>query len=323
MRCPKCGMFEVRKNPQIAEPCSFCEYPFAIGDIIDDIKDNGKKNCPKCGVIQNKSAKFCKACGASIVSKKLVAVAYCSTCGTEYEKSNKYCEKDGTKLKNTEVIEKGKPSAGKNKKTNIRFDSGVFRCNNCDSVVNTDIEYCVVCKYRLMDAICPFCSETNLIGTIKCKCGFIFSTKKSVQTNNRNEKSALIIHAGFWKRFCAKIIDLFIGSIVGIVFNYLVAEKIPHSDVYALYFILSICYAWFYNALFESSNKQATPGKMALGIIVTDLRGNRIDFEQATKRHFLSILSALIFNIGLIMVAFTKRKQGLHDILSKCLVINR
>ena len=56
MRCPKCGMFEARKNPQIAEPCSFCEYPFAITNIVDDVlgepfdkkrKDNGKKNYPK------------------------------------------------------------------------------------------------------------------------------------------------------------------------------------------------------------------------------------------------------------------------------------
>ena len=73
----------------------------------------------------------------------------------------------------------------------------------------------------------------------------------------------------------------------------------------------------------ESSATQGTLGKMALGIIVTDLNGNRISFRQATGRYFAKSISNLLLGIGYLMVFFTKRKQGLHDIMAKCLVTNK
>jgi uncharacterized RDD family membrane protein YckC len=71
----------------------------------------------------------------------------------------------------------------------------------------------------------------------------------------------------------------------------------------------------------ESSAKQATVGKMALGIIVTDLEGRRLGFGRATGRYFAKILSALILGIGFLMAAFTERKQGLHDMVASTLVV--
>jgi uncharacterized RDD family membrane protein YckC len=71
----------------------------------------------------------------------------------------------------------------------------------------------------------------------------------------------------------------------------------------------------------ESSAKQATVGKMALGIIVTDLDGRRIGFGRATGRYFAKILSALTLGIGFLMAGFTERKQALHDMVASCLVI--
>ena len=81
--------------------------------------------------------------------------------------------------------------------------------------------------------------------------------------------------------------------------------------------------AWIYFAAFESSPKQATPGKMALGIKVTDLNGRRIGFGKATGRYFGKILSFIILGIGFIMIAFTEKKQGLHDKMAGCLVVNK
>ena len=72
---------------------------------------------------------------------------------------------------------------------------------------------------------------------------------------------------------------------------------------------------------FEASEKQATPGKMALGLIVTDMTGGRISIPRALGRYFAKILSGLILFIGYIMVAFTDRKQGLHDLLASTLVV--
>ena len=83
---------------------------------------------------------------------------------------------------------------------------------------------------------------------------------------------------------------------------------------------LGLILNWIYYAVMESSAIQATLGKMALGIKVVDLEGNRISFAKATGRYFGKAISFLILFIGFIMVAFTKKKQGLHDIMASCLV---
>lgn len=73
----------------------------------------------------------------------------------------------------------------------------------------------------------------------------------------------------------------------------------------------------------ESSAKQATLGKMAVGIVVTDMNGGRISFGNATGRFFGKILSGLIIYVGFIMVAFTDKKQGLHDMMAGTLVVQK
>jgi uncharacterized RDD family membrane protein YckC len=87
--------------------------------------------------------------------------------------------------------------------------------------------------------------------------------------------------------------------------------------------IAGIVVGWLYFALMESSEKQATLGKQALGIQVTGLDGERITFGRATGRHFAKWLSSITLGIGYIMAAFTERKQCLHDMVANCLVVNR
>ncbi|MCI0707599.1 MAG: RDD family protein [Ignavibacteriae bacterium] len=154
-------------------------------------------------------------------------------------------------------------------------------------------------------------------------------------------------YAGFWKRFAAYLIDgILIGAVCVIVmmvfgvglagFASMNAEDMQYMSeeeqaamaagifggmmlVGLIFFVLQ----WLYFALMESSSKQATLGKMALGIVVTDMNGNRISFGRATGRYFGKILSGLIIYIGYIMVAFTEKKQGLHDMMASCLVLNK
>lgn len=50
-----------------------------------------------------------------------------------------------------------------------------------------------------------------------------------------------------------------------------------------------------------------------------------MDFAGFWKRLLAAIIDGIIITIaerGLIIVACTKRKQGLHDLLTGCLVIN-
>lgn len=87
--------------------------------------------------------------------------------------------------------------------------------------------------------------------------------------------------------------------------------------------LLGMVIAWLYSAVMESSPAQATLGKMAMGIKVTDLDGRPISFGRATGRHFGKIISGLLLLIGYIMAAFTERKQALHDIMAGCLVVRK
>ena len=76
-----------------------------------------------------------------------------------------------------------------------------------------------------------------------------------------------------------------------------------------------------YYALLESSSWQATLGKRVCRLRVTGLDGGRISLPRALGRYFAKFLSALILGIGFLMIAWTQRKQGLHDILAGTLVV--
>lgn len=135
-------------------------------------------------------------------------------------------------------------------------------------------------------------------------------------------------YAGFWKRFGAVLIDGIILYIVEriiifvlIFFSSAILRRTQGVEVFSS--VLIIVISWLYYAFQESSPKQATLGKQALGIIVTDLNGNQISFGRATGRYFSKILSGLILLIGYIMAAFTEKKQALHDIIAGTLVVNK
>ena len=102
---------------------------------------------------------------------------------------------------------------------------------------------------------------------------------------------------------------------------FLPAEEGP--PVLALAYTLqwvSVCVGLYYVAM-TGRPLQATLGKMALSIRVTDLAGQRISFLRAIGRNLAKIISGAILLIGYIMAAFTERKQALHDIIAQCLVV--
>jgi len=150
----------------------------------------------------------------------------------------------------------------------------------------------------------------------------------SVEETQFDSKKA---YAGFWKRAIAYLIDAilltfvlvllgFIFAVVGIV-DFNDEGQMTHNG--NLMDLLSILVSWGYFALMESSGKQATFGKMALGIQVTDYENQRISLVRATVRFFSKYLSAILLMIGFIMIAFTSRKQGLHDFIASTLVVNK
>lgn len=136
-------------------------------------------------------------------------------------------------------------------------------------------------------------------------------------------------YAGFWNRFAAVFIDGLILGFGGSILNlpFLIAKGMSNLTSYPFWiifdFFLSLVMGWLYCTLLESSSKQATIGKMAVGIIVTDLNGDRISFGRANGRWWGKAISFLILGIGYIMAGFTKKKQALHDIMADTLVVGK
>jgi len=92
--------------------------------------------------------------------------------------------------------------------------------------------------------------------------------------------------------------------------------------IVGLYFATKLIIVYLYYAFFESSQWQGTVGKKLMNIIVTDMNGHRINFKKATVRLFSKFLSAQLL-IGYIMILFTEKKQGGHDIIAKTLVLDK
>ena len=133
-------------------------------------------------------------------------------------------------------------------------------------------------------------------------------------------------YSGFWRRVGATLIDTIPLAIMSWIIG--TATETPSmfwwdvEDVSDLRgFVFGAIIGWLYFALQESSRTQATLGKLVVGLYVTDEDGRRINFARATGRHFGKYVSGVLLAIGFLMAGFTARKQGLHDMLAKTLVL--
>jgi ankyrin repeat protein/uncharacterized RDD family membrane protein YckC len=206
---------------------------------------------------------------------------------------------------------------------------------------------------------CTKCGNPNLEQNEKCAfCGAALQ-KIEAQTGGKN-----LPLAGFWKRYVANILDGLILSGISILVWLLVFTsgfaffhgftffKNP-SNLLTITFIFRLTdylALWLYFAYFESSKKQATPGKRYVGEIVTDRMGNRISFGRASLRYIIKSLPVLLmialffktqpvpletvnnpfsaaalfiplffygwFLVDSLMIVFSKSKEALQDLIA-------
>ena len=153
---------------------------------------------------------------------------------------------------------------------------------------------------------------------------------------------------GFWLRFLALLIDgvilalaqgllflplLFLTGFIGSLEAFVRNAGTGHPDpavitgffsMILVFSALGLLMQWLYFAYLESGEKQATWGKQALGLYVTNLTGNPISFGHASGRFFAKLITNMIpLAIGYVMAGFTERKQALHDMIAGCLVLRR
>lgn len=151
-----------------------------------------------------------------------------------------------------------------------------------------------------------------------------------------------VVQAGFWKRTAAYVIDAVVVTIAAqvvqlalmMVFfgmnrsSFTSNPETMFASASGLLFLASIylfplALFGIYYAAFHASSRQATLGKMAIGIKVVRSDGRRISLARGIGRFFAFILSGIVLYIGYLMVAFTERKQGLHDMMCDTLVVDR
>jgi Predicted membrane protein/domain len=150
-----------------------------------------------------------------------------------------------------------------------------------------------------------------------------------------------VVLAGFWRRLAALFIDSMVVGfayylvlivcvvVLGVGGSLLMRGGNDAEGMAAMFGMMALVYLLYpvisatYYVGFESSGKQATLGKMAVGIKVTDIDGRRLTLGRALLRWLAVMLNYLTLYIGYLIAAFTERKQGLHDMAVGTLVVDR
>lgn len=163
--------------------------------------------------------------------------------------------------------------------------------------------------------------------------------------------SRVLAYGGFWIRTAAALLDSFILSVTSLLSgiftlptvhiehwqgdtpSYQVAYRstdfigqgfswpMPQFEVhdYGQYLLL---FQLLYFIVLEASPLRGTLGKRVLGLRVSDMEGQRISLLRSLIRTLVkTFISFPMLMIGVLMVAFTPRKQGLHDMVAGTLVL--
>jgi uncharacterized RDD family membrane protein YckC len=134
-------------------------------------------------------------------------------------------------------------------------------------------------------------------------------------------------YGGFWIRVGAALIDsLLIAMIILPILSAVYGPSYWGSEAMVkgpIDFLLTWVAPAVATVLFWMY-RQATPGKMALGLRVVDATtGRPASTRQLVGRYLGYYVSMIPLMLGLLWVAFDPRKQGWHDKLAHTVVVRR
>ncbi len=221
-------------------------------------------------------------------------------------------------------------------------------CPQCGMVNSPQSLYCYKCGLKLPDAeaqnkkICQGCKAPNSPTSQYCyKCGLKLSEQIAVSGVFTGK------YGGFWMRLAAYLID---GVIIGIA-NFIVMAIIASAvfgsvagyldklmsysspdyqfigtmlGSFLLFYGLSCLASMVINAAYYTiaiGKWGKTIGKAALGLKVLNADGSRVSYARAFGRYWARLLNSFTLDIGYIVIAFTDKKQGIHDFICNTIVI--
>jgi len=142
------------------------------------------------------------------------------------------------------------------------------------------------------------------------------SLSQVLSGDGHKEKPEAIRYGGFWKRFFAFLID------AAIVFF---AAKILTTTLFGrqIFYLTNLLLTWAY-FIYMTHAYKATLGKMIFGMNVISEDAGELKIEKIILRETLGkFVSGMILGIGYLMIAFTPKKQGLHDKIAGTAVVCR
>ncbi|MBI4841125.1 MAG: RDD family protein [candidate division NC10 bacterium] len=139
--------------------------------------------------------------------------------------------------------------------------------------------------------------------------------------------------AGFWVRGVAFLVDLTTVAVMAVAGSFLVWGAVEiggafsTTSEFALGWlqttattVLTVFIMLGYFILLVGWRGQ-TAGKMLLGLKIIRVTGTEVGYARAFVRWVGQIIGFLTFGLGFLMVAFSRRKQGLHDKLAGTSVV--
>jgi uncharacterized RDD family membrane protein YckC/RNA polymerase subunit RPABC4/transcription elongation factor Spt4 len=282
-------------------------------------------SCGHCGHQASTEMKFCPSCGTAAVRAPAQADAgataarpstgavpppplfsatrLCGQCGTEFVTGSRFCPQCGAPAG-------GRPASSGPAAGSANYGAAPGPANygtapgpaGYGAVPNATAN--AGPQYVAAPFVCGRCGAQIAPGTNFCpRCGNSATSSPAASTN---------AYAGFGVRLVADLIDTIIMAVIFLLFFWL-----PIANI-----VISFALMCVYGALTESSVHQASLGKRAMGLKVTDLEGKRISFGQALGRWFLKELFgiSLVGWLTFLAIFFTNRKQGVHDIMAGTVV---
>jgi uncharacterized RDD family membrane protein YckC len=134
-------------------------------------------------------------------------------------------------------------------------------------------------------------------------------------------------YAGFWIRVVAFVVDslLVTALVVPLLLAIFGRDYLRGATHGLLAGSVEFLISWVAPAIAVVVfwiTRQATPGKSVVSAKIVDARtGGPLTVGQSIGRYLGYYVSLLPFGLGLIWVAFDKRKQGWHDKLAGTLVV--
>ena len=226
---------------------------------------------------------------------------------------------------------------------------GSVYCSKCGSLVEDGAAFCPACEQPVQPSASPSAGlPVGASSAAALPSGYNASAYPAASSTPPPVVYAQtnVQYAGFWLRVVAYLIDSIILSLgfmaIFIPFAIMTGLTAVLGNIHpgedprdigavlggtfflALFTVMSLAFlgGWLYHAKMESSSWQATLGKKALNLRVTDLYGARVTFARASGRHFAKLITGLIpLGIGFMLAGLTERRQALHDIIAGCLVL--